>query len=159
MDSQNEEITPQVGSNTEEDTGDIEKIDESGDITSPFNPNLIKIDTQVLTIQHIVERLEYEEINLNTEFQRQFVWPVEKQSVLIESILLNLPIPTFYFDGQEDNRWQVVDGLQRVSTIKAFVVDKTLRLRGLEFLKDFEEKVMMIFQEIYREGLKVLTLR
>ena len=120
---------------------DIESIDESGEINRPFDPNEIKISTQQLTIQHLIERLEFNEINLYTEFQRQHnLWNEEKQSRLIESILLNMPLPSFYFDGERDNNWQVVDGLQRVSTIKNFVVDKMLTLEGMEFLKQFNGK-------------------
>jgi len=77
---------------------DIESIDESGEINRPFDPNEIKISTQQLTIQHLIERLEFNEINLYTEFQRQHdLWNKEKQSRLIESILLNMPLPSFYF--------------------------------------------------------------
>jgi hypothetical protein len=50
---------------------------------------------------------------------------------------LRLPIPSFYFDGQDDNKWQIVDGLQRVYTLKKFVVDNTLELEKLELLPKF----------------------
>lgn len=53
------------------------------------------------------------------DFQRQGnLWPIEKQSQLIESVLIKLPLPAFYFDGSDDNKWLVVDGLQRLSAIK-----------------------------------------
>jgi hypothetical protein len=114
---------------------DIEQIDETGDITEPFDPNLIKVETHQLTLLHIIERLKYNEINLFTEFQRRKdLWDATRQSRLIESVLLRLPIPSFYFDGQDDDLWQVVDGLQRVNTIKRFVIDNTLILGNLEFL-------------------------
>ena len=66
------------------------------------------------------------------------MWPIEKQSQLIESVLIKLPLPAFYFDGSDDNKWLVVDGLQRLSAIKKFVVDKSMALYGLEFLKKLE---------------------
>lgn len=73
------------------------------------------------------------------DFQRQGnLWPIEKQSQLIESVLIKLPLPAFYFDGSDDNKWLVVDGLQRLSAIKKFVVDKSMALYGLEFLKKLE---------------------
>lgn len=119
----------------------IEDIDESGDFFRPFDPNEVKIYTPAMTVQTIIERLEYDEINLFTEFQRNpNLWDNKKQSRLIESILLNMPLPSFYFDGEEDNKWQVVDGLQRISTIKNFIVDKTLTLENLEFLPQFNGK-------------------
>jgi len=120
---------------------DIEAIDESGDFMRSFDPNKVKITTPVMTIQIIVERLVDDQINLFTEFQRRpDLWDKKKQSRLIESIILKAPLPSFYFDAEKDNTWQVVDGLQRISTIKNYIVDKTLTLEGLEFLQQFNGK-------------------
>ena len=59
-------------------------------------------------------------------------------SRLIESILLKMPIPLFYFDVANPDKWLVVDGLQRLSTIKQFAVDneKPLKLTDLEFMTE-----------------------
>ena len=89
-----------------------------------------------MSLDNIIKRLREGEIDMAPDFQRQGnLWSPEKQSLLIESILIKLPLPAFYFDGSDDNRWLVVDGLQRLSAIKNFVVDKTMALSGLEFLK------------------------
>lgn len=63
-------------------------------------------------------------------------------SRLIESILIRFPLPAFYFDASDDDRWLVVDGLQRLSSIRRFVIDheKPLRLSNLEYLKDLTSK-------------------
>jgi hypothetical protein len=111
---------------------------ESVVIESPFDPNKIKILTQPLTLGDLIERLEYKEIKLNSEFQRlPDLWDNTKKSRLIESVLLRLPIPTFYFDGANDNKWEVIDGLQRISTLRSFVINKTLNLENLQFLKEY----------------------
>ena len=95
----------------------------------PFNPQDIDIKTKPMSLDNIIKRLREEEIDLAPDFQRQGnLWPTEKQSQLIESILIKLPLPAFYFDGSDDNKWLVVDGLQRLSAIKNFVVDKTMAL-------------------------------
>jgi hypothetical protein len=52
---------------------------------------------------------------------------------LIESILLKLPLPVFYFDVSDPEKWMVIDGLQRISTIKSFFVEQTLTLKGIFF--------------------------
>lgn len=105
----------------------------------PFNPQDIDIKTKPMSLDNIIKRLREEEIDMAPDFQRQGnLWPTEKQSQLIESILIKLPLPAFYFDGSDDNKWLVVDGLQRLSAIKNFVVDKTMALSGLEFLKKLE---------------------
>lgn len=105
----------------------------------PFNPQDIDIKTKTMSLDNIIKRLREGEINMAPDFQRQRnLWSTEKQSLLIESILIKLPLPAFYFDGSDDNKWLVVDGLQRLGAIKNFVVDKTMALSGLEFLKKLE---------------------
>src|SRR5688500_5881097 len=103
----------------------------------PFNPSLINIDVTSPTISILMDRLSQSppEIDLYTDFQRKDdLWDKEKQSRLIESILIKLPLPAFYFDGTNDNRWLVVDGLQRLSALRNFIIQKSLTLSGLEFL-------------------------
>lgn len=105
----------------------------------PFNPQDIDIKTKTMSLDNIIKRLKENEIDMSPDFQRQGnLWTPDKQSQLIESILIKLPLPAFYFDGSDDNKWLVVDGLQRLSAIKNFVVDKTMSLSGLEFLKKLE---------------------
>lgn len=105
-------------------------------ITHPFNPNELEIETPPYTIGYLIDRLEHNEINMNSVFQReQNLWSEEKQSRLIESILLGLPLPAFYFDASK-SQWDIIDGLQRCCSIDNFCVKKTLKLTGLEFLKE-----------------------
>jgi len=124
----------------------VEEIDEeSGPIKEPFDPYQVKISTPPTTIYHIIDRLENDDIAVPAFQRAEGLWDDTKQSQLIESILLHLPLPAFYFSEEEPSKedevrgkakkWQVVDGLQRVTTIKNFVVEKTLKLKDLEFLK------------------------
>lgn len=129
---------------------DIEKEDTSSGqdatITYPFNPNYIEIETPPFTIGYLIDRMEYEEINMNADFQREGnLWTEEQQSRLIESILLGLPLPAFYFDTA-NKQWDIIDGLQRCCAIENFCVKKTLRLQNLEFLAEKDGKQ-------YLEGL------
>lgn len=119
---------------------------QDGTITHPFNPNDIEIETPPFTIGYLIDRMEHGEINMNTDFQREGnLWTEEKQSRLIESILLGLPLPAFYFDTA-NKQWDIIDGLQRCCSIENFCVKKTLRLKGLEFLAEKDGKK-------YLEGL------
>jgi uncharacterized protein with ParB-like and HNH nuclease domain len=80
---------------------------------------------------------------MNTEnyFQRQDdLWDKTKQSRLIESILIRFPMPAFFFDASDDSNWLVVDGLQRLSSIRNFAVEKTQPLSNMEFLTDLNGK-------------------
>ena len=51
-------------------------------------------------------------------------------------LFLRIPIPAFYFDGGIVDSWLIIDGLQRLTALKEFVIDKTLKLTGLEFFSD-----------------------
>ena len=79
------------------------------------------------------------DIELSPDFQRNFIWDRTRQSKLIESILLGLPLPSIYLSQYKDGRLTVVDGLQRLSTIKAFFKNQ-LRLSNLEYLVDCNDK-------------------
>lgn len=107
----------------------------------PFNPSKIDITTKHLTIDLLIKRLKADpiEIDLAPAFQRKGdLWDDQKQSQLIESLLIKFPLPAFYFDGSDNNKWLVVDGLQRLSSLRNFVILKKLKLKGLEFLNKLE---------------------
>lgn len=107
-------------------------------ITEPFNPNSIKINTPPYSVAFLVDRLENDEVNMNTDFQRSGnLWSLGQQSRLIESLLLGLPLPAFYFDTS-NTQWEIIDGLQRCCSIYNFCVSKTLKLEGLDYLKTLE---------------------
>lgn len=109
----------------------------------PFNSTLINIETQTPVLYNIISRLKSDpaEIDLYPDFQRKDdLWDKGKQSRLIESILINFPLPAFYFDGSDNNKWLVVDGLQRLSALRNFVINNTLSLENMEFLKNLEGK-------------------
>lgn len=122
---------------------DIEYEDVSSGVLmeKPFNPTKIDITTKPLTIDLLIKRLKADpiEIDLAPAFQRKSdLWDEQKQSQLIESLLIKFPLPAFYFDGSDNNKWLVVDGLQRLSSLRNFVILKKLRLKGLEFLSKLE---------------------
>ena len=134
-----ESINNSEGNKTKEE---FEETEDTGSsvIIHPFDPTKIDIRPQPLTILSIIKRLESVpmRIDLDTEFQRKGdLWEIAKQSKLIESLLVRIPLPAFYFDGTSD-KWLIVDGLQRISALKNFVLLKSFKLKGLEYLKDFE---------------------
>jgi hypothetical protein len=116
-------------------------------VTEPFDPRKIDITPENQNVQYLVDLLEDDHIDLSTEFQRSSdLWTPPKMSRLIESLIIRLPIPSFYFAADQrlpptpDNPLQVVDGLQRLSSLRRFAVDRDLPLTGLSFLKDIEGK-------------------
>lgn len=107
-------------------------------IVKPFDPSAIRVDQRMMTIFQVLRKVDANEINLQPDFQRNFVWNVTRQSRLIESILLRIPLPAFYLDATLDNTWLVVDGLQRLTTLDHFFTKQDLCLTNLEFLTHFE---------------------
>jgi hypothetical protein len=118
-----------------------EDFGPSDRITEPFDPTLIRVESKTMTMDLLIARMKESEIDLKPGFQRRAgIWKDEAQSRLIESLLIRIPIPAFYMDATDENKWLVVDGLQRLSSIRRFVIDKTLKLVGLEFLRHLDGK-------------------
>lgn len=110
-------------------------------ITQPFDTRAIRIESKSGNMNTLLSRLENNEIDLAPDFQRQGgIWNKTSQSRLMESLMLRIPIPAFYFDGTDDEKWLVVDGLQRLTAIRRFVIDQDLKLCDLEYLKEHEGK-------------------
>lgn len=127
----------------EEPLVEYEKEDGISIMEKPFDPTMIKIETKTPSLDTLIKRISRKTIQLETEtyFQRGIdLWDKTKQSRLIESILIRFPLPTFFFDATDDDNWLVVDGLQRLSSIRNFVVDKSQPLTNLEFLTQLNGK-------------------
>lgn len=120
-------------------TIDMEIEDNAPDISDPFDPKEIDIKSRPYLVEQCIKRLQHGEITLTPDFQRNAsIWKAGQKSRLIESLLLRIPVPVFYIATDENDNWLVVDGLQRLSTLKEFILDKTLVLRDMEFLKQYE---------------------
>ncbi len=110
-------------------------------ITKPFDPSKIRVKSKTMIVSALLKRIDHREIELTPDFQRKSgLWDNDTQSQLIESLLIGIPLPAFYIDATNNNKWLVVDGLQRLFTFKRFMIDKTLKLQGLEFLHELEGK-------------------
>lgn len=116
--------------------------DEDEDEIQPFDPTKIRVKTKPLTMDSLIKRIKHNEINLAPDFQRNpNIWNRKAQSRLIESLLIRIPLPAFYIDATDDTQWLIIDGLQRISTFKSFILDQELKLTGLEFLsKELDNK-------------------
>lgn len=127
----NEDVEP--NSTEDSETSEIDKK------VAPFDPSKIDIKMDKITIDSIIKRIINNELEFDSSFQRKAgLWTRKQKSQLIESIFLKIPLPAFYFDASDDDKWQIIDGLQRIGTIKEYVVEKKFELIGLEFLKDLD---------------------
>jgi len=126
---------------------------EDDSSADPFDPDEISINTKTFTMDACIRRLIQGTIILNPDFHRQEIWTIDKKSRLIESLMLKIPIPMFYVSSDEMSNLTVVDGLQRFSTIRDFILGTKyletkdedergngFRLSDLEFWKEYEGK-------------------
>lgn len=95
----------------------------------PLDDILIRQESR--TVRDVVHRIKQGYYIMDPDFQRDFIWKADKQSKLIESVILRIPLPVFYLAEDNDGRMVVVDGLQRLSTFDAFLGGQ-LKLRALD---------------------------
>jgi hypothetical protein len=89
-------------------------------------------------------------IDIAPEYQRRFRWDDKRQSALIESVFLGIPVPTLFMAANPDGSWELIDGVQRLSTLIRFLGDaaqrkkigsnEPLRLKQLTKLDQFDGK-------------------
>lgn len=121
-----------------ESENDLQLNSENHLIKPDFDPEQIRVDSKNFSVLDIIRFIDKKRIDLSPDFQRYFVWKdTLKQSRLIESLLLRIPLPVFYLSEDNEGFYQVVDGLQRLTTIDLFFKNK-LKLKGLEYLEDCE---------------------
>ena len=122
----------------DQDSGLEPEPEDSGEIKRPFDPGKIRIRTMSIVVDRIVSRIEHHEVDLAPDFQRMAgIWNDVRKSRLVESLLLRIPIPVFYVSADREEKWSVVDGLQRISTIHTYVAGR-FPLNKLEYLKKLD---------------------
>lgn len=81
----------------------------------------IKTDGYPVSIGEWISMYEKNELDIHPEFQRFYRWSIAQKTSLIESILLGIPLPPIFVSQRADGVWDVVDGLQRLSTLFQFI--------------------------------------
>lgn len=120
---------------------DLSEIDEEAlqRAAKPYDPSKIRVEPKVFSLRQIFDMINNGDLDISPDFQRNQVWDNFRKSRLIESILLRIPLPVFYFSEDEKGVLSVVDGLQRLSAIKLFM-DNKLMLKNLEYLDNCENR-------------------
>ena len=108
----------------------------------------VSFDSYDIAVRQIYDMVCEKNIDIAPDYQRHFIWDEERQSQLIESIFLGIPVPSLFMATNRDSTWEVIDGLQRLTTIINFIgnkdtiksINKTtkkLKISGLEKLSNF----------------------
>jgi hypothetical protein len=132
---------------------------EDEDIISSEIPKKVRVfHTQAYdkSVSDLVSMIKEHDISLNPDYQRNYIWDNKKASLLVESILLSVPIPVIYVAEEADSSWTVVDGLQRLNSLRRFW-DNEFRLRGLEVLTELNgiqfSKLNTKASRIFKNGI------
>jgi len=105
---------------TSQEFEDVEAIEDDVELEDyPLDSFLIRTESR--TVFEIIRRMNGNAYILDPDFQRDFVWDETKQSRLIESALMRIPLPVFYLAERLDGRIVVVDGLQRLTTFSRYL--------------------------------------
>lgn len=138
----------------------------------------VDFDNYDLTVDELIRRVFQKRIEISPSYQRQFRWDSERQSSLIESLLLGIPVPNLFMatNSSEDMgvQWEIVDGLQRTLSLVSFagteeqrqsvnILDKPLRIQGLQKLESingltFEELPIDVQQLLLDRPVKITVL-
>jgi hypothetical protein len=133
----------------------------------------VDFDTFDVILQQLLSMIESDSVAVAPKYQRKFRWDEIRSSQLIESILLGIPVPSLFMATNQDGTWELVDGVQRVSTIVKFCGTSTqrtkmglgaaLRLDGLEKLTllnglTFSELPSSMQLQFNTRPIKVVTL-
>ncbi len=133
----------------------------------------VDFDTYDIIVQQLVTMVASGSIDVAPTYQRQFRWDHTKRSHLIESIFLGVPVPSLFMATNRDATWELVDGVQRLSTIVQFAgttearqklsMSKPLQLEGLEKLdllngKTFDDLPDSLKLQFHHRPIKVVTL-
>lgn len=138
------------------------------------NRRTVGFDNYDITLQQLFNMIITGAIDIAPEYQRHFAWDDDRQSQLIESLFLGIPVPSLFFATNSDSTWEVVDGLQRLTTVVNFVgieeqikkvnpACKKLRINGLEKITSlngmtFEELPMSLQLMLNTRPIRVTVL-
>ena len=118
---------------SEDEMSDAESVDI--DVVQRYSEAQLRIvrtnmDLSLHNLRQSLRDASY--INLSPSYQRRHRWDSKKRSQLIESLLLNIPIPPIFLFENDYNQYEIMDGRQRLEAIKGFM-DNTFPLRGMEY--------------------------
>lgn len=131
---------------------DDEEVGSSYDYVEKSKRSLY-IEKAQFSIFELARRFKQEAIILRPDYQRLDVWTTKKKSRLIESVLLNIPIPALYFAEHQDEKKEVVDGQQRLTAFFDFFENKYL-LEKLEVLDELNGKTFKELSSSFQRKLQ-----
>lgn len=142
----------------------IEETEDDSPLEIAPEKRRVKTEKQDLPVETLVSWVNRGKMNLQPDFQRNFVWNSGKASRLIESLLLDIPLPVIYVAEEAKRNYSVVDGQQRLTSICAYVNGRfpsgqAFKLSGLSVLTELNRKAFSDLDIDLQEAILNFTLR
>lgn len=139
------------------DESEILEGEDEGDLNLS-SPRIVSLEKADRSLSEFKRWFDEGDLVLNPEWQRNYVWNRRQASKLIESFLLNIPVPVVYLSGTREKKYEVIDGLQRLKTVFDFF-DNKFSLTGLDITQDLNGKRFRALDSITQRKLRNSTLR
>ncbi|MEL6381973.1 MAG: DUF262 domain-containing protein [Cyanobacteria bacterium J06626_18] len=142
----------------------IEDIEDDTPLEVSPEKRRVRTEKQDVPVETLVSWVNRGKLNLQPDFQRNFVWNSGKASRLVESLLLAIPIPVIYVSEEPNRTYSVVDGQQRLTSICSFIngqfpSGQKFKLSGLQVLTDLNRKAFSDLSIELQEEILNFTLR
>ena len=164
----NEKLTDTHGAITEDEVDEWFETEDAPSAPASDNLDIVQrysdaqlrivrttMDLSLHNLRHSLGDSTY--INLNPGYQRRNRWDAKKQSQLIESLLLNIPIPPIFLFENDYNQYEIMDGRQRLEAINGFL-DNTFALKGLEYWPELDGSLYAHLPPTIQRGLLRRTI-
>ena len=113
----------------------------------------IEVRDERFSVFELIRNIKRGRVELNPSFQRNLVWSTAKKCEFIESIIMDFPLPLFFLNETTDGKWVVIDGRQRITTLKEFF-EGSFKLSGLKALDDLNGQDFKTLEERYQIRLE-----
>lgn len=146
----------------DEESEDVEILSTQSNLSveDKFSTSQLKVirTSMDFTLHHLKQSLEDDDyINAAPKYQRRHRWDIKKRSQLIESFLMNIPVPPIFLYENDYNQYEIMDGRQRIDTLRSYM-NNEFSLRGLEFWEELNGKRFNALPSIVQRGLSRRTI-
>ena len=137
-------------------TDEVEGSDE-GELGGSSNSN-VQLEKADRSLAELKRWYDDGDLKIDPEWQRNYVWTQRQASKLIESFLLNIPVPVVYFAKTDEGTYEVIDGLQRLNSVFMFMSNE-IKLNGLDILTRLNGRAYKDLDSSDQRRIRNSTLR
>jgi len=147
---------PEVESELGDEETELEGADEGDSTVAPFDS--VVLDKNDRSLSEFHRWYTSGKLRIDPEWQRRYVWDTKRAAKLIESFLKDIPVPVIYLSKSEEGKYEVIDGLQRLSSVFKYF-ENDFSLQSLDLAPEYNGKHYRDLPENIQNRLQDATLR